>query len=158
MRVNLDKVSLSISMFPYLFQCRKVYVTLIHAIQHQKPLKRQWRLHIKVRYCLGILLLPRFFYRRITVSSVIGKLFEKVILHKISPLLKESQNPLQRGVSKDVAPTNASLLLTEAIAESLDRNQDSYSCRNLITGLWRLFIIPGIIFHPDGHLVVHKMD
>jgi hypothetical protein len=44
-------------------------------------------------------------YRRITVSSVIGKLFEKVILHKISPLLKESQNP-----------------------------------------------------HPDGHLVVHKMD
>jgi hypothetical protein len=31
-------------------------------------------------------------YRRITVSSVIGKLFEKVILHKISPLLKESQN------------------------------------------------------------------
>jgi hypothetical protein len=47
------------------------------------------------------------------VSSVIGKLFEKVILHKISPLLKERQNPLQRGLSRDVAPTNASLLLTE---------------------------------------------
>jgi hypothetical protein len=39
-------------------------------------------------------------YRRITVSSVIGKLFEKVILHKISPLLKESQNPLQNIFSK----------------------------------------------------------
>ena len=65
-------------------------------------------------------------YRRITVSSVIGKLFEKVILHKISPLLKESQNPLQRGFSKDVAPTNASLLLTEAIAESLDNNESLY--------------------------------
>jgi hypothetical protein len=26
---------------PNLFQCRKVYVTLIPAIQHQKPLKRQ---------------------------------------------------------------------------------------------------------------------
>ena len=47
------------------------------------------------------------------MSSVIGKLFEKVILHKISPLLKERQNPLQRGLSRDVAPTNASLLLTE---------------------------------------------
>ena len=66
-------------------------------------------------------------YRRITVSSVIGKLFEKVILHKISPLLKESQNPLQRGFSKDVAPTNASLLLTEAIAESLDNNVSLYA-------------------------------
>ena len=64
---------------------------------------------------------------RITVSSVIGKLFEKVILHKISPLLKESQNPLQRGFSKDVAPTNASLLLTEAIAESLDNNESLYA-------------------------------
>jgi hypothetical protein len=61
------------------------------------------------------------------VSSVIGKLFEKVILHKISPLLKESQNPLQRGFSKDVAPTNASLLLTEAIAESLDNNEPLYA-------------------------------
>jgi hypothetical protein len=66
-------------------------------------------------------------YRRITVSSVIGKLFEKVILHKISPLLKESQNPLQRGFSKDVAPTNASLLLTETIAESLDNNVSLYA-------------------------------
>jgi hypothetical protein len=61
------------------------------------------------------------------VSSVIGKLFEKVILHKISPLLKESQNPLQRGFSKDVAPTNASLLLTEAISESLDNNESLYA-------------------------------
>lgn len=61
------------------------------------------------------------------MSSVIGKLFEKVILPKISPLLKESQNPLQRGFSKDVAPTNASLLLTEAIAESLDNNESLYA-------------------------------
>ena len=61
------------------------------------------------------------------MSSVIGKLFEEVILHNISPLLKESQNPLQRGFSKDVASTNASLLLTEAIAESLDNNETLYA-------------------------------
>ena len=66
-------------------------------------------------------------YRRITVSSVIGKLFEKVILHKISPLLKERQNPLQRGFSKDIAPTNASLLLTEVIADSRDNNESLYA-------------------------------
>lgn len=65
-------------------------------------------------------------YRRITMSSVVGKLFERVILHKISPLLKERQNLLQRGFSKDVAPTNASLLLTEAIAESLKTKTKLY--------------------------------
>ena len=56
-------------------------------------------------------------YRRITVLSIVGKLFEKVLLKKILPTLREKQNELQRGFTKDVAPTNAALLLTEAISK-----------------------------------------
>lgn len=67
-------------------------------------------------------------YRRITVSSIIGKLFEKVLLHKIRPILNEQQNELQRGFTKNVSPTNAALLLSEAIAEAKDNNQPLYSC------------------------------
>jgi hypothetical protein len=44
------------------------------------------------------------------VSSIVGKLFEKVLLKKILPTLREKQNELQRGFTKDVAPTNAALL------------------------------------------------
>jgi hypothetical protein len=56
-------------------------------------------------------------YRRITVLSIVGKLFEKVLLKKILPTLREKQNELQRGFTKDVAPTNTALLLTEAIGK-----------------------------------------
>ena len=56
------------------------------------------------------------YYRRITVSSIVGILFEKVLLKKILPTLREKQNELQRGFTEDVASTNAALLLTEAIA------------------------------------------
>ena len=63
-------------------------------------------------------------YRRITVSSIVGKLFEKVLLKKILPTLREKQNELQRGFTKDVAPTNAALLLTEAI----DKYEPVYTC------------------------------
>ena len=61
------------------------------------------------------------YYRRITVSSIVGKLFEKVLLKKILPTLRGKQNKLQRGFTKGVAPTNAALLLTEVIAEAKDK-------------------------------------
>ena len=61
------------------------------------------------------------YYRRITVSSIVGKLFEKVLLKKILPTLREKQNKLQRGFTKGVAPTNAALLLTEVIVEAKDK-------------------------------------
>ena len=35
-----------------------------------------------------------------------------------------SQNPLQRGFTNKTSPSNGSLLLTEAIGESLDRKQE----------------------------------
>ena len=67
-------------------------------------------------------------YRRITVSSIVGKLFEKVLLKKILPTLREKQNELQRGFTKDVAPTNAAFLLTEAIVEAKDKYEPVYTC------------------------------
>lgn len=60
-------------------------------------------------------------YRRITVCSIIGKVFESVFMSKISHVLDVQQNSLQRGFTKNVSPTNAALLLTEAINEARDQ-------------------------------------
>jgi hypothetical protein len=65
-------------------------------------------------------------YRRITVCSVIGKIFEKLVQAKIIDKLDSKQSKLQRGFTKGVPPTNAGLLLTEAIAEALDDNFPLY--------------------------------
>ncbi|CAG2231442.1 unnamed protein product [Mytilus edulis] len=62
-------------------------------------------------------------YRRITVCSIMGKVFETIHLSKISPDLDRLQNKLQRGFTKRVSPTNAALLLTEALADAKDRKK-----------------------------------
>ena len=62
-------------------------------------------------------------YRRITVSSIIGKIFEKLHLDSMEPLLMSKQNDLQRGFTKNTSPVYAGLLLTEALAEAIDTKQ-----------------------------------
>ncbi|VDI79766.1 Hypothetical predicted protein [Mytilus galloprovincialis] len=52
-----------------------------------------------------------------------GKVFETIHLSKISPDLDRLQNKLQRGFTKRVSPTNAALLLTEALADAKDRKK-----------------------------------
>ena len=42
-------------------------------------------------------------------------------------LLTVKQNKLQRGFTKGVSPTNAALILTEAIAESKDTKRPIYA-------------------------------
>ncbi|MEW8546332.1 MAG: reverse transcriptase family protein [Candidatus Thiodiazotropha sp.] len=59
-------------------------------------------------------------YRRITITSIVGKLVEKIHLDSVTDLLSTVQNKLQRGFTKDTSPAFGSLLLTEVIAESAD--------------------------------------
>ena len=66
-------------------------------------------------------------YRRITVSSVIGKIFERIHLDTIETSLEQLQNNLQRGFTKHTSPVYAGLLLTEAIAEAIDQKNPLFA-------------------------------
>ncbi|MES9880886.1 MAG: reverse transcriptase family protein [Sedimenticola sp.] len=59
-------------------------------------------------------------YRGITVTAVLGKLFEYVILERISI----SQSDLQYGFTKGLSPTMASLIISEAKTE-VDLNRST---------------------------------
>ena len=66
-------------------------------------------------------------YRRITITSILGKITEKVHLNLVNNMLDEAQSKLQRGFTKDTSSTCGSLLLTEAIAESVDNGKPLYT-------------------------------
>lgn len=70
---------------------------------------------------------PRHFenYRGITVSSILGKLFETVILNRLHQL-NADQSELQYGFTKGLSPTMASLLLSEAVLDSKLCNRPLY--------------------------------
>ncbi|CAC5380617.1 unnamed protein product [Mytilus coruscus] len=55
-------------------------------------------------------------YRGITVTSVIGKVFEYIILNKAN-LMKSGQSPLQFGFTQGLSPNMAALILSEACSE-----------------------------------------
>ncbi|MES9903995.1 MAG: reverse transcriptase family protein, partial [Sedimenticola sp.] len=56
-------------------------------------------------------------YRGITITSIFGKLFETVLLQKMTTL-NANQSELQFGFTKGLSPNMASLLLSESIVES----------------------------------------
>ena len=60
------------------------------------------------------------FYRRITITSIVGKLVEKVHLDTVTEMLSKVQNKLHRGFTKDTSPSFGSLTQTDAIAEPID--------------------------------------
>ena len=66
-------------------------------------------------------------YRRITVASIIGKVFEKLHLNAIEEQLGNAQSKLQRGFTKGTSPLYAALILTEAIAEAQDLKHPLYA-------------------------------
>ena len=66
-------------------------------------------------------------YRRITVASIIGKVFEKLHLIAIEEQLETVQSKLQRGFTKGTSPLYAALILTEAIAEAQDLKHPLYA-------------------------------
>lgn len=65
-------------------------------------------------------------YRGITVVSVIGKLWEKLIKERIVPTLAVTQNCMQRGFTKHTSPMNAALLLHEQFREVQTTKQELY--------------------------------
>ncbi len=64
-------------------------------------------------------------YRGIAITSVLGKVFEKVLLCKMEELNKD-QSDLQFGFTKGLSPVMASLILSEAIADSTSNNEPLY--------------------------------
>jgi len=63
-------------------------------------------------------------YRGITITPIMSKALEHVVLNRISKGLK--QNPLQYGFTKGLSPTLAILSVTEAIADASDRKCPLY--------------------------------
>ena len=66
-------------------------------------------------------------YRRITITSLIGKVLEKYLLDTAFSELEALQNPLQKGFTKGTSATVAALLFTEAIAEARDTRSPLYT-------------------------------
>ena len=64
-------------------------------------------------------------YRGITVSSILGKLFETVILNRLVELNKD-QSQLQYGFTKGLSPTMASLIVSEGILDSNLKGEPLY--------------------------------
>ncbi len=61
-------------------------------------------------------------YRRITITPIIGKVLEKIIVQPLKEILKPKINKLQRGFCEHSSSVNTAFLLTEAIAEAKDQN------------------------------------
>ena len=64
-------------------------------------------------------------YRGMTVTSVFGKLFEILLLTRMTDL-NHNQSDLQYGFTKGLTPTMASLILSEAEADKKMRKQSLY--------------------------------
>ena len=62
-------------------------------------------------------------YRGITILPIIYKIIELIIRERICAITDRIQNQRQRGFTKNTSPSNAALLLTEAIAESKHTKQ-----------------------------------
>ncbi len=64
-------------------------------------------------------------YRGITVTSIIGKLFEYSLLERITEI-NNNQSELQFGFTKGLSPNMAALLMSESITESKRENKPLY--------------------------------
>ena len=61
-------------------------------------------------------------YRRITVTALLCKVLEKVIIDPLKQSLKPKISKLQRGFCEHSSSANTAFLLSEAIAEAKDQN------------------------------------
>jgi hypothetical protein len=62
-------------------------------------------------------------YRRITITSIIGKVIEKEMLQRIRTSLDRNQSRLQFGFTPGVSPLYAALILTEVMSEARDTKE-----------------------------------
>ena len=66
-------------------------------------------------------------YRRITVTSTIGKLFEKVLVSPTKSILVKKLNRLQRGFCSQSSSINTAFIISEAAAEAKDCKQPLFT-------------------------------
>jgi hypothetical protein len=65
-------------------------------------------------------------YRRITVTSLVGKILEMAMVEPVKETLKGRLNTLQRGFCRGAGSSNTAFILSEAIAESQDLHTKLY--------------------------------
>ena len=65
-------------------------------------------------------------YTGITITSIMGKVLEHIIQHRLRNQIEHKQSKQQRGFTKGSSSTNAALILTEAIAEAKDNNRELF--------------------------------
>ena len=66
-------------------------------------------------------------YRKITITSTIGKLFEIMLVYPTKAILKEKLNRLQRGFCAQSSSFNTAFIISEAIAEAKDCKQPLFA-------------------------------
>ena len=65
-------------------------------------------------------------YTKITITSIIGKTFEKIYLWRVRPPISRSQSLLQFGFTMGKSPMMAALMMTEAITEAQSSGETLY--------------------------------
>ena len=65
-------------------------------------------------------------YRRITVTSIVGKVLERILMDPLNATLAPTQSSQQRGFTDSSSSNMAALLVTEVLAETKDRGQPLY--------------------------------
>jgi hypothetical protein len=66
-------------------------------------------------------------YRRITVTSLVGKIVEKELTSRINNILHPSHSKYQYGFTEGASSNNAAFLLSEALADSKTRNKPLFA-------------------------------
>ncbi len=67
-------------------------------------------------------------YRGISITSILGKLLEHLLLKMDGSVIEGGNSDLQFGFTSGCSPGMASLLLSEAIAFAKDNKQDLFAC------------------------------
>ena len=65
-------------------------------------------------------------YRRITVTSLIGKVLEMAMVTPVKLIIGPKLNKLQRGFCDNASAANTGFILSECIAESSDQKKPMY--------------------------------
>lgn len=112
-------------------------------------------------------------YRGITILPILSKLLECILRDRIKLHIEATQNPMQRGFTKNSSPMNCSLILEEYIRENRDLKKDSFiafldakaafDVVNHASLMWKLFHIgvEGVTWnliyslHREAQTVIH---
>ena len=90
-------------------------------------------------------------YRRITVTSLIGKILEKVLVIPTKKILEARLNKLQRGFCNHSSSINTAFLLSESIAEARDNKEILYTALLDASKAFDVVWHPGMLFSLHQH-------